>query len=108
MEPRRIHVVRVAVATGLGLAVLMILCWLGAFIPFASPTHAYVALFTPAELHSLRALLEGTSWSFLFGVLAGATIAIMYNVFARLERSNGGNVAPRLRRGPGTESDLNN
>lgn len=85
-SPRRINVVRAALATGVGLAVLMVLCWLGAFIPFASPTHAYVGLFTPAELHSVQALLEGTFWALLFGIVAGSVVAATYNAFARLDR----------------------
>jgi hypothetical protein len=83
---RRINVVRASAATGLGFAALMILCWIGAFIPFASPTHAYVGLFTPAELHSVRALMEGTLWAFLFGIVAGAIISLIYNSLAALER----------------------
>jgi hypothetical protein len=64
----------------------MILCWIGAFVPFSSPTHAYISLFTPAEIHSVRALLEGTLWALLFGLVAGMTLAATYNLSARLER----------------------
>lgn len=83
---RRLSVVRVAVAAGVGLAVVMVLCWLGAFLPFGSPTHAYVSLFTPAELTSVQALLEGTFWSLGFGLIVGAVLAATYNLLARLER----------------------
>jgi hypothetical protein len=83
---RGVSVTRVSAAAGVALAVLMILCWIGAFIPFASPTHAYVGLFTPAELHSARALLESTLWALLFGLIAGGVVAITYNSLARLER----------------------
>ena len=83
---RRLSVPRVALAAGAGLAVLMVLCWLGAFLPFGSPTHAYVSLFTPAELTSVQALLEGTFWSLGFGLIAGAVLATAYNLFAGLER----------------------
>ena len=83
---RRLSVVRVAVAAGVGLAVLMVLCWLGVFLPFGSPTHSYVALFTPAELSSVQALLEGTFWSLGFGLIAGAVLATAYNLLTWLER----------------------
>jgi len=82
----QMSVLRVSAAAGIGLAVLMVLCWVGAFIPFSSPTHAFIGLFTPAEMHSTQALLEGTFWAFLFGLVAGAVIAAAYNLLARLER----------------------
>lgn len=85
-EPHRISLLRAGAAGGFGLAALMILCWVGAFIPFSSPTHAYISLFTPAELHSVRALLEGTFWALLFGLVAGVVLATAYNLSARLER----------------------
>jgi len=82
----RVSVRRAGTATGLGFAILMVLCWLGAFIPFSSPTHAYISLFTPAAIHSVRALVEGTFWALLFGLVAGAVLATAYNLLARLER----------------------
>jgi len=82
----RIIPLRASAAGGLGLAMLMILCWIGAFVPGTSPTHAFVGLFTPSELHSIRALAEGTLWAFLFGLVAGAVLAMAYNLSARLER----------------------
>jgi hypothetical protein len=82
----RISILRAGAAGGLGLAVLMLLCWIGAFIPFSSPTHAYINLFTPAELHSVRALMEGSFWALLFGLVAGVVFAAAYNLMARLER----------------------
>ena len=82
----RMSVPSASAASGVGLAVLLILCWIGAFVPFANPTHAFVGLFTAGELHSAQALLEGTFWAFLFGLLAGAVISVAYNLLARLER----------------------
>jgi hypothetical protein len=86
ITPHRISAKRAGAAGGLGLAALMILCWIGAFVPFSSPTHAHISLFTPAEIHSVRALLEGTLWALLFGLVAGMTLAATYNLSARLER----------------------
>ena len=82
----RISVLRASAAAGIGLAALMVLCWVGAFVPLSSPTHAFVGLFTLAELHSTQALFEGTFWAFLFGLVAGAAITIGYNLLDRLER----------------------
>ena len=86
MSPHRISILRAGAASALGMAGLMILCWIGAFIPYSSPTHGYIRLFTPAEIHSVRALLEGTVWALLFGLVAGSVLAASYNMLARLER----------------------
>jgi hypothetical protein len=61
-------------------------CWLGTFIAFFSPTHAYIGLFTDADAQSVQALAEGGLWSLLFGVLSGGVIAAFYNLFAFLDR----------------------
>jgi hypothetical protein len=81
-----LSVPRLAATGAVGAAVIFILCWLGTFVPFSSPTHAFIGLFTPADMQSGRALLEGSLWSFVFGGLSGALIAVVYNLFARLER----------------------
>ena len=82
----RIGVLRLALAGAITASLVFILCWLGTLIPFASPTHAYIALFTPAEMTSLLALCEGVVWSFLFGGLAGASFAWIYNLLDTFER----------------------
>jgi hypothetical protein len=82
----RLGVLRLAATAGASGAIIFILCWAGTFIPFSSPTHAYIALFTPAEMQSAQALAEGTLWSFLFGVVVGGVFAVCYNLFAGLER----------------------
>lgn len=79
-------VARLGLAGGVTAAIIFILCWIGAFIPFASPTHAYIGLFTPEDMTSTTALLEGTLWSLLFGVLTGGLFALVYNALARLDR----------------------
>lgn len=63
-------------ATG---AAVFVLCWIGTFIPFSNPTHAYITLFTNAEISSANALAEGTLWSLLFGGLTAALFALFYN-----------------------------
>jgi hypothetical protein len=83
---RRIGVARLAFALGVSAAAIFVLCWLGTLLPFGSPTHAYIALFTPAPIQSIQALFEGTCWSLLFGLLSGAVFALVYNLLAGLER----------------------
>lgn len=78
---------RVASAGGLAMAIIFIICWVGTFIPFSSPTHAFIGLFTPAEQGSVAALLEGTMWSLLFGALSGVVFSAVYNMLAGLGRN---------------------
>ena len=84
--PTRIGVIRLGAATGLSAAVILILCWLGTLLPFSSPTHAFIALFTPAAVGSVKALIEGACWSFLFGLLSGFVFASIYNLCAGFDR----------------------
>lgn len=82
----RIGVLRLALTGAITAAVVFVLCWLGTLIPFSSPTHAYIGLFTPAEINSVGALAQGTCWSFLFGGLSGAVLAWVYNALDGLDR----------------------
>lgn len=79
-------VLRMALTGAVTAALVFVLRWLGTFVPFSSPTHAYIGLFTPAEQNSVEALVEGVLWSFLFGGLSGAVLAWVYNALGRLER----------------------
>ena len=81
-----LSVTRLFVAGGLTASLVFVLCWLGTFIPFSSPTHAYVSLFTSAEAISVRALVQGAIWSLLFGALSGAMFALVYNATTPLAR----------------------
>lgn len=81
-----LSVTRLLVAGGVTAAAVFILCWVGIFVPFSSPTHAYISLFTNADMSSGRALAEGTLWSLLFGALVGALFALVYNATAPLGR----------------------
>jgi hypothetical protein len=81
-----IGVLRLLVTGGLTGLAIFVLCWLGTLVPFSSPTHAYISLFTTAEIGSGRALLEGSIWSLLFGGLAAAVFAVTYNSTAALSR----------------------
>lgn len=82
----RLSVIRLVFAGGMTASVIFILCWLGTFIPFSSPTHAYINLFTPADMRSIEAFIEGTVWSLLFGALSGGLFALIYNATAALAR----------------------
>jgi hypothetical protein len=86
--PPRIGIARLAATLGAGAALIFVLCWVGTFLPVSSPTHAYIGLFTSAQASSGAALLEGSVWSFLFGVLTGTVLAALYNLFAILDRRN--------------------
>jgi hypothetical protein len=81
-----ISVIRLLIAVGATAVVVFVLCWIGTFIPFSSPTHAYIRLFTTAEVNSIAALAEGTLWSLLFGALVGASFAIIFNATASIVR----------------------
>lgn len=83
----RLGVRRLVIAAGLTAAAAFVLCWLGMFIPFSSPTHAYVGLFTAAEPKSALAFAEGTFWSLLFGALVGGLFGLIYNATASFVRS---------------------
>lgn len=85
-----VGVLRLAATLGAAAGLVFMLCWLGTFIAFSSPTHAYIGLFTDAETRSLQALVEGGLWSLLFGILSGGLIAVLYNLFAGLDRRRAG------------------
>jgi hypothetical protein len=76
---RKLSVLRLILTGAFVAGLLFILCWIGTFIPFASPTHAYISLFTAAPASSTLALAEGTCWSFAFGAIIGLLIALVYN-----------------------------
>jgi len=82
----RLGLVRFAATGAVTGALLIVLCWIATFLPVSSPTHAYIALFTPAETQSVTALVEGGLWSLLFGAVAGGLLAWVYNRFAGLDR----------------------
>lgn len=81
-----LNVTRMLIAGGATAAVVFVLCWVGTFITFSGPTHAYIGMFTNADINSAPALTEGTLWSFLFGALVGAAFALIYNATAALNR----------------------
>jgi hypothetical protein len=85
-ERHSLSVVRLLVTGAVTSAVIFVLCWIGTFIPYTSPSHAYIGLFTNAEISSVRALIEGGLWSVLFGGFAVALFALVYNSVAGFAR----------------------
>lgn len=85
-EAHTLSALRLAIAGGVTAATIFLLCWLGTLLPFSNPTHAYISLFTNAEISSGLALAQGFCWSLLFGVLVGAVFALIYNATASLGR----------------------
>lgn len=84
--PRTLSIARLLVAGGVTGGLFFVLCWAGQFLPFGSPTHAYIDLFTNAEMTSSRALVEGGFWALLFGALIAALFGFVYSVTAGLGR----------------------
>ena len=84
---RNLSISRLAATGGVSMALIFVLCWIGTFIPFFSPTHAFIPLFTRAEMQSVTALIEGGVWALLFGLVVGAIVALVYNLFAGLDRA---------------------
>lgn len=77
---------RLAASGGLTALVLFVACWVAAQIPAFGATHAYISLFTTAEMASPTALVEGGAWSLIFGAFAAALFAVVYNITAPLAR----------------------
>jgi hypothetical protein len=75
------------VTGALAAGIFYIICWLAAFLPIGSAPHMYIALLTNAEMTSSAALIQGLSWSIVFGLIAGSLLSLIYNILAPLERS---------------------
>lgn len=56
-ESHSLSIARLAAATGIAAAVIFVLCWLGTFVAFSSPTHAHITLFTTADIGSALVLV---------------------------------------------------
>ncbi|NEX91226.1 hypothetical protein [Caulobacter sp. 17J65-9] len=69
-----------------------VICWaVAAAFDRLRLTHMFVELFTAAPASSTSALLEGATWSIVFGALTGVLVALVYNLFSFLDaRREGG------------------
>jgi hypothetical protein len=83
-DTHQLAVSRLLVAGGITAAAVFVVCWLGTFVPFSSPTHAFIALFTQRAAQSVAALVEGAIWALLFGAFSAALFALIYNAMASL------------------------
>ena len=79
-------VARLSVTGGMTSLAVFVACWLGAQVPEFNPTHAYISLFTTAEVGSIAALLEGGLWSLVFGAFTVGLFGLVYNLTAPLGR----------------------
>ena len=75
----RLSTPRLLVSGALTAMAIFIVCWIGTVVPFSSPTHGYISLFTTAKVNSVMALAEGSFWSMLFGGMSGGLFAVIYN-----------------------------
>lgn len=73
----RLNVARCAFTGAAVLIVLFVLCWTTAAAGVLNASHAFISLFTPAEVSSFAALIEGALWALGFGAL----VATFYNIF---------------------------
>lgn len=85
-QSHKLGTVRLALTGALFTGVFYILCWAGAALGLVPVTHMYLQLFSDAPMGSMPMVVEGTIWSVIFGLLAGALIAIIYNALAFLDR----------------------
>lgn len=80
----RLGVLRCALTSAIGLALLFLLCWVGALF-LSGATHAFIGLFTSYPTTSFAALFAGLWWSAAFGALAGSLVALVYNALGFID-----------------------
>lgn len=83
---RKLNVARLALTGAIASGAFFVLCWLGVQFPIGPATHMYIQLFTNADVGSTLALVQGLCWSLVFGLVAGALIALAFNALAWLEQ----------------------
>jgi uncharacterized membrane protein YhaH (DUF805 family) len=81
----KVGVLRFSITGALSAGVFFILCWLAALLSIGPAAHMFVRLFADAEITSTLALFQGTCWALLFGLIAGALIALFYNLLGSLD-----------------------
>ena len=87
-RPHRIGATRPAMTGALFMGIFYILCWSGAALGIVPVSHLYLQLFSDAPMPSTAMLVEGAIWSVVFGLVAGALIALLYNALHGLDRRN--------------------
>lgn len=81
---QKVGILRFSLTGAMASGLFFALCWLGAFLPIGPATHMYLQLFTNTDLASGLALAQGLCWSVVFGLVAGALIAMCYNLLVAL------------------------
>lgn len=81
----RLSIVRCALTGAISLAVLFVICWVGALL-VASQSHMFIEIFTRQPVTSIAALAEGACWSIVFGAFGGVLLAVVYNALAVVGR----------------------
>lgn len=83
-----IAVLRLAATGAISLFVFFAICWIAVFLALPAAPHAYLGLFAnAADLTSGTALVQGLSWSAVFGFLAGGLLALVYNTLGKVARA---------------------
>ncbi len=82
-SPVKFGALHFATVGALVLGIIFLACWLLIFTPVTA-THAFIALFTTAEMTSFAALVQGLCWSLLFGAWTGFLIAIIHKFVASI------------------------
>lgn len=80
-QPAAPGILHFAVVGSIVLGIIFLSCWLLAFTPIGV-THAFISLFTVAEMTSGAALVEGMCWSLVFGAWLGFLIAVIHKFVA--------------------------
>ena len=85
ISPGKVGVLRFSITGALSAGAFFILCWLAAWLSISLVSHMFIPLFTDAAATSGLALFKGTCAAVLFGLVAGALIALFYNLLASLD-----------------------
>lgn len=84
----KLSAIRLALTGAATLAILFLLCWLGAVAwPGGALSHMFIALFTVTPAASWAALAQGLCGSLFFGGLSGAILALAYNGLSFLDEA---------------------
>jgi len=83
VEAPNLSVIRLLIAGGISAALVFMLCWISAELPYYTPAPNYVRLFT-SNYPSALAFTEGVSWSLASGGIIGALVSLVYNGMARI------------------------
>ena len=84
---RSVGILHFAVVGAVVLGIVFVACWLLAFTPIPV-THAFIALFTTAEMTSSTAFVQGLCWSLVFGAWVGFLVAVVNRLVTSIGMRN--------------------